>query len=153
MTEDLRNTWLMLSILYWDLLLGSSQTSRQREESKRELQTGNAAASCKTNAHLETRRVVCITPPGRVVRTPEMTHAQRARGLRDEYELFTGIRPLYSRSRVALQVCFGCPGVGAYEYFRHIRRAGMVASRLRVVLEKMDCDELLDQLLKEETGL
>ena len=85
------------------------------------------------------------------MRTPEMTRAQRARALRDEYELFTGVRPPYSRSRVALQVCFGCPRLGAREYFRHIRRAGMVASKLRVVLEKMDCDERLDQLHKEET--
>ena len=85
------------------------------------------------------------------MRTPEMTRAQRVRALRDEYELSTGVRPPYSKSRVALQVCFGCPRVGAYEYFRHRRRAGMVASRLRVVLEKMDCDELLDQLFKEDT--
>ena len=45
----------------------------------------------------------------------------------------------------------GVLGWGAYEYFRLRRRAGMVASKLRMIAEKMDCDELVDQLLKEET--
>ena len=43
---------------------------------------------------------------------------------------------------------FGVFSWGAYEYFRLRRRAGLVASKLRVIAEKMDCDELLDQLLK-----